>query len=225
MKVTLNKVQLEDITWRLEMKGVRYYDVKMEMTDHIASEVEVIMGEKKLDYNFCVDQVFSQYKLFHFSDIEERKEKKLKKQAIKSFFKELLQFFTIPKVILTALVFLIFTKAMLFFSLGTLVVFPISFCLFVSVFLIYKKFKLLGKKNYVQLQVLSHYMFFTWMFVFQFFYQSDFEHFFLLSDFSMEINYYKVYVISGLLTFFVLGVYIGYDLSIRELNRLKKQYV
>ena len=58
MKVTLNKSQLDHISKLIEMKGVNFHDVKMEMTDHVASEVEEVLGLENIEYMKAVKKFF-----------------------------------------------------------------------------------------------------------------------------------------------------------------------
>lgn len=151
MKVILNKNQLAHLSRLIKMKGVNYYDVNLEMTDHVASEVEEEMERSSLEYMEVVKKVFLRYDRFHFMNIEEEKTKKIQKQSWKQAKKSFLQFFTIPKILITICLFLFFEFLIgngfieyIFYSFALLIV-TISGSLF------YLKRKWIGKENYLQL--------------------------------------------------------------------------
>ena len=91
MKVTLNKNQLDHLSRLIKMKGVNYYDVNLEMTDHVASEVEEEIESSGLGYMKAVKKVFLRYDRFHFMNIEEEKTKKIQKQSWRQAKKSFLQ--------------------------------------------------------------------------------------------------------------------------------------
>lgn len=151
MKVTLNKNQLAHLSRLIRMKGVNYYDVNLEMTDHVASEVEEEMESSGLEYMKVVKKVFLRYDRFHFMNIEEEKRKKIQKQSWRQARKSFLQFFTIPKIIIAISLFIIFQYLIengfieyIFYSFAFLIV-------TISGYLFYLKRKWIGKENYLQL--------------------------------------------------------------------------
>ncbi len=151
MKVTLNKNQLDHLSRLIEMKGVNFYDVNQEMTDHVASEVEEEIESSGLEYMKAVKKVFLRYDRFHFMNIEEEKTKKIQKQSWKQAWKSFLQFFTPPKIILTIGLFLLFQLLIENGFVDYLAYSFIFLVLTISGGLFYLKRKWIGKKNYLQL--------------------------------------------------------------------------
>jgi len=151
MKVILNKKQITHISKLIEKKGVNYYDVNLEMTDHVASEVEEMMFVDGIDFLIALKQVFSRYGRFHFMKIEEEQTKKIQKQSLKQSWKSFVQFFTLPKILITVALF-IFFQFLLENGFGDYILY--TYALFVgitSISLFYLKRKWIGKENYLQL--------------------------------------------------------------------------
>ena len=151
MKVNLNKNQLAHLSRLIKMKGVSYYDVNLEMTDHVASEVEEEIETSGLEYMKAVKKVFLRYDRFHFMNIEEEKTKEIQKKSWQQAWKSFLKFFTIPKIIITVCLFLLFQVLI---DNGYLEYISYSFIFFIvtiSGSLFYLKRKWIGKGNYLQL--------------------------------------------------------------------------
>ena len=110
MKAALNKKQIDYISNHIKARGVSYTDVNMEMTDHIASEVEEVIAETGLEYMKAVKKVFLRYTRFHFIRIEEEQVKKLQKQSWKSFKYGFIEFFSFPKIVFTCCLYVAFVK-------------------------------------------------------------------------------------------------------------------
>jgi len=155
MSIVLNKSQLQHISNLIEMKGVKYYDVNMELTDHMASEVEEILNTERINYKQAVKIAFLRYNRFHFMKIEEEKEKKVRKQANKLFWKSLLQFFTFPKIAFTAMAFGVSLLSIRFFSFNSVLFFPIIIAVIMATIIDVKKRKAFGWKSFLQLNALT----------------------------------------------------------------------
>lgn len=152
MKVTLNKEQLAHLSRLVTMKGVNYYDVNQEMTDHVASEVEEEIERSGLAYMEAVKKVFLRYDRFHFMNIEEEKTKKIQKQSWRQARKSFLMFFTIPKIVITISLFVLFQYLI---DHGLIAYLSYSFFFVLTavfVVVLYLKRKWVGKRNYLQLQ-------------------------------------------------------------------------
>jgi len=155
MSIVLNKSQLQHISNLIEMKGVKYYDVNMELTDHMASEVEEILNNEHIKYKEAVKIAFLRYNRFHFMKIEEEKEKKVRKQANRLFWRSLLQFFTFPKIAFTAMVFALSLLLVRYFSFSSIVVIPLFISSIVGTVIDMKKRKVFGWKSFLQLKALT----------------------------------------------------------------------
>ena len=151
MNVTLNENQLAHLSHSISMKGVNYYDVNLEMTDHIASEVEEEMESSGLEFMKAVNKVFLRYSRFHFMNIEDEKTRKIQKQSWRQVKKGFLQFFTIPKVVITISLFIILQylieNGFIEYIFSSFIFLAIT----ISSRLFYLKRKWIGKENYLQL--------------------------------------------------------------------------
>ena len=98
----LEQEQINVITTYCERKGVKYYDVQLELVDHLADIIESIQqANAALSFREALEMAGKQ-----FSDDEFKIIVKSKKQQLLTRFKELwqtefLSYFTIPKVTVT----------------------------------------------------------------------------------------------------------------------------
>jgi hypothetical protein len=60
MKLTASQIALIDET--LVLNGLKYDDIKLEVNDHIASEIEVLMEENSLTFEESTQMVFEKWK-------------------------------------------------------------------------------------------------------------------------------------------------------------------
>jgi hypothetical protein len=111
--MTLNQEQIEALFRFCEKKSVRYYDLQVELVDHLAERIEEEMkADHHLDFEAALQKVYKGFGLFGFAHIVQDKEKALRKQHNKLWLKEVGNFFTIPKILLTLLL------ALFFFTIG-----------------------------------------------------------------------------------------------------------
>ncbi|MEN8786308.1 MAG: hypothetical protein ABF264_09740 [Flavobacteriales bacterium] len=125
---------------------VEWYDLQTELVDHLAANIEEIWKENPSNsFEKARDISFKKFGVFGFGDVVEEKTKALHKHYRISIFREFLQFFRLPKIILT-LFFLIGTYYLFsFFNNGYFI--PFTFILTLVVIPFYqfigrlKKFK------------------------------------------------------------------------------------
>jgi hypothetical protein len=86
---------------------VYHYDVQSELVDHLANDIEDIWEEKPLlSFEEARNTSFKKFGIFGFMDVIEAKQKQMNKRYSKilwCFFKE---WFTVPKVVITAGIFI-----------------------------------------------------------------------------------------------------------------------
>ena len=106
MNKPLSPNQIQELFDYTERMHIRYKDVQFEIVDHLASGVEELMSK---DNNLTFSKALYDYTgtMPHsfFSDIITSKEKSLEKLWRKKFVFYLLGFFTIPRGIITLLLF------------------------------------------------------------------------------------------------------------------------
>ena len=220
MKTKLNTTQIKHISRLIEMKGVNYYDVNMELTDHMACEVETLIEEAGLEYMQAVKQVFLRYDRFHFMRIEDKKVKELRKKGRRAILKGLIDYFSIPKIILTIGIFL-FTTFILN-TIGFSILFYSIFLLMLIItikLVIYKK-KHIKSKPFLQLQMFGGgFTIFLIQISFQTFFSSESTFETILEPVTKGL-YIKAFVF----TIFILLNLINYELYTTQLNKLKQAY-
>ncbi|SOE21093.1 hypothetical protein SAMN06298216_1565 [Spirosomataceae bacterium TFI 002] len=106
----LNKEHIKIIQQFVKSKYVDYYDVQLELVDHIASKIENTLEEDAdiLKFHDTLSDVHRSFGLFGFSEFVEEKQKKEYRKGMKLFLKELRSFFQVPQIILTLLIGLFF---------------------------------------------------------------------------------------------------------------------
>tara|TARA_B110000977_G_scaffold84024_1_gene112288 strand:- start:6603 stop:7295 length:693 start_codon:yes stop_codon:yes gene_type:complete len=88
---------------------VDWYDLQTELVDHLANDIEEIWKKNpSISFETARDISFKKFGIFGFGDIVEQKQNALSKHYWKEVLKEFVQFFRLPKIILTV-----------FFCIGT----------------------------------------------------------------------------------------------------------
>ncbi len=87
---------------------VEFYDVQLELVDHLANDIEAQWKEAPaLSFEVALDCAFKKFGIFGFSDVVEQKVNKLSSAYYKKSFHLLLDFFTIPKILVSTALFLV----------------------------------------------------------------------------------------------------------------------
>ncbi len=88
---------------------VEYYDVQSELVDHLANDIEEIWIEKpELTFEQARDVSFQKFGSHGFIEVVKEKQKQMNKRYIKILWKFVKEWFTIPKVLITATIFMFF---------------------------------------------------------------------------------------------------------------------
>lgn len=94
---------------------VDHYDLQTELVDHLAADIEGIWSQdSSITFEQARDSSFKKFGIFGFGEVVEEKQKALSKQYWKEVWKEFIQFFKLPKIVLT-----------LFFGVGTYYLFSL----------------------------------------------------------------------------------------------------
>jgi len=109
MKTKLTQEQINYLFSFCAEQGIIHYDVQTEMVDHFTEWIET-NWEKQPDANFMnmIAQVKEAFPKQELNEIVAVKEKLLKKQLLNLFHTEFKSFFTIPKIILSVLIFILY---------------------------------------------------------------------------------------------------------------------
>ena len=105
MKLTEN--QIENLYKFTRQHYVYHYDVQTELVDHLANDIEEIWKENpKISFEDARDKSFKKFGIFGFMDVIEAKQKQMNKRYWKILWRFAKEWFTIPKVAITVLLFI-----------------------------------------------------------------------------------------------------------------------
>lgn len=119
MKLTSEQIdQLYNFT---EKKLVHWYDVQIELVDHLASKIEEeLENNNSLSFDSALQKVYDGFGIFGFAKIVQEKEKELQRSAHKMWWKELISFFKIPNILLVILIGVVLWLCTQFISIPVL---------------------------------------------------------------------------------------------------------
>ena len=97
----LNNNQINDLFAFTKQHFVDYYDIQMELVDHLANDIEAIWKENPtISYEKAKQKAFDKFGVFGFQEIIEAKQKAAQKRYFNIFWKSFISFFKIPKIVL-----------------------------------------------------------------------------------------------------------------------------
>ena len=107
MKLTEN--QIEELYKFTRQHYVEHYDVQTELVDHLANDIEGIWEENpKLTFENARDKSFKKFGIFGFMNVVDAKQKQLGKRYNKILWTFMKEWFTVPKIIISASIFMVF---------------------------------------------------------------------------------------------------------------------
>ncbi|GIJ96154.1 hypothetical protein CAPN001_07230 [Capnocytophaga stomatis] len=99
---TVTPKQIERLYEFTRQCQVKYFDVQTELVDHLANAIETHWKEfPKDDFEIVLIQEAQKFGTFGFKEITEEKEKQLRKRYKNIIWKEIIAFFSFPKIIMT----------------------------------------------------------------------------------------------------------------------------
>ena len=105
--ITLSKSQIDQLFDFTRKKYVQYDDVKFEIVDHLASDIENQMSEdSELSFESALNKTYSKFPITGFAQFIDAREMALYKLWGKKINKIIIGYFTLPKLLLTAVIFL-----------------------------------------------------------------------------------------------------------------------
>ena len=139
----LNDEQIQTLFDFTQKKLVPYYDLQIELVDHLAANIEERMDQnKKLTFEKALQEVYKGFGIFGFSQIVREKQNQLTKKYKKLLWKEIVALFQWPQIVrMFALFALLFTLS----NTVNLLYLRIAFVLIAISFLIYSLVQL--RKN------------------------------------------------------------------------------
>ncbi|HRN48127.1 MAG TPA: hypothetical protein PK110_09975 [Niabella sp.] len=111
---------------------VRFYDLQLELVDHLANAIEQKMDENlKLNFEQALDKVYKGFDVFGFANVVKEKSAAIEKSFMKEYWKIFTSYFTPPKLVITATAFSIVTFfSLLFYSDALLLIYAVAFSIF-----------------------------------------------------------------------------------------------
>lgn len=141
----LTEKEIEELHQFVENKSIKFYDLQIELVDHLADDIENILSK---DANLSFDQAkkiaYQKFGVFGFSDILKEKEKHLGNKYLKLVFQFIKEWFKLPRILASiGLVYLFYTLLFLDFSVIALYTIQVSICvvLFYKLFTFKKRLK------------------------------------------------------------------------------------
>lgn len=87
---------------------VRYYDLQVELVDHLAKAIEEkMLADNNLSFETALNEVYKAFGVMGFSNVISEKQNGLAKSYQKSFWQNFKSYFSVPKVAVTILIFLL----------------------------------------------------------------------------------------------------------------------
>ena len=103
----LTNLQIDNLYKFTRQHYVYHYDVQSELVDHLANDIEEIWAENpKITFENARDKSFKKFGIFGFMDVIEAKQKQMNKRYWKILLRFAKEWFTLPKIITTAFIFL-----------------------------------------------------------------------------------------------------------------------
>jgi len=100
----IQQEQVDEIIAFCEAKGVSYYDVQVELVDHIADSIEELQkSNPTLPFSDALELAGKQFGNEEFTAIVKSKKRLIEKRMSRLIEKEFLSFFTIPRIMITLL--------------------------------------------------------------------------------------------------------------------------
>jgi len=159
----LSKQQIDQLFAFTKKHYVEFYDVQVELVDHLANAIEEQWKENPtISFEDALQTEFKKFGIFGFTGLVEQKQVALQNHYWQIIKKELIDFFSIPKVILTTILFYFLFR---FFKnpseLNQQIWFSLKVGLFViTIFIwVFQNRQLRRRKNKYLLHTLSNYFY------------------------------------------------------------------
>jgi hypothetical protein len=119
---------------------VVHYDVQTELVDHLANDIEQIWQvQPQLTFKEARTASFKKFGVFGFMTVVEEKQKAMNKRYLKILWRFVKEWFTLPKIIVTGLIFMIFFTVFQFTFAEEIIFMSILGLVFLDFYHIFKK--------------------------------------------------------------------------------------
>ncbi|MFD1062543.1 hypothetical protein ACFQ1Q_04735 [Winogradskyella litorisediminis] len=219
--MTLSKSQIQDLYAFTRAHFVEHYDLQTELVDHLANDIEDMwMQNPRLSFEEAREKAFKKFGVFGFMEPIEQKAKAMNRRYLKYLWTELKEWFTLPKLMATVLLFLIFYFS---FSSSIASYFMLGFYLLIAVWSFYKSIQL--NRQFRRRKEISDK---KWMLEEMIFKQAGFSRLLLLSQLptwynisgKLFSNFYFIIGFSVFTTLFFLWMYISLEIIPQKAEEL-----
>ena len=147
--MALSKQQIDLLFSFTEKKLVRYYDLQIELVDHLANKIEEeLEGNATLNFDDALKKVYATFGIFGFSKIVREKEEQVRRFNNKLWFTEFKLLFVWPNLLKSIGIFLIIKTLVAFINVEYILLWAIIMVLVESlVKFFYRKLKQKKAKN------------------------------------------------------------------------------
>ncbi|PZP46026.1 MAG: hypothetical protein DI598_12630 [Pseudopedobacter saltans] len=105
---TLSSEQIQQLFQFCEKHCVRYYDVQVELVDHLASAIETEMSNNpNITFEDCLQKEYKSFGATGFAKYLNQQGSSIEKKLYRLKMRKLISFLTIPKIILTISILII----------------------------------------------------------------------------------------------------------------------
>ncbi len=104
----LSKAQIEQLFEFTRKKYVHFYDVQVELVDHLASTIEQTITENPtLSFDEALQKVYAGFGIFGFAKVVQQKSEAVEKLNSNLWRQAFVSYFTLPRIALTIMVFML----------------------------------------------------------------------------------------------------------------------
>ena len=97
----LTPSQIQQIFNFTAQKYIKYYDVQLELVDHIANRIEEMQTEDpKLSFDSALQKVYKSFGIYGFTKVQEQKVRQMERFWAKKFWSYYKSYFRLPKILL-----------------------------------------------------------------------------------------------------------------------------
>lgn len=102
MKRELTPAQIDELYAFVKRKGVDYYDLQIELVDHLASEIEQkIEDYPALTFEKALESVYAGFGIFGFTEVIEKAHFAVARRSTKLWWSYFKQFWKLPRLLFT----------------------------------------------------------------------------------------------------------------------------
>ncbi len=144
--MTLSSEEIQTLFAFTEKKFVRWYDLQVELVDHLANKIEAAIDKNpSLSFDRALGNVYAEFGIFGFAEIVRERENALRKANNKLLWNEIKNQFTWPNLVRSLAILLLIYSLVIFAGLKVVIIFY-SLCYVLDAIFNYKN--LFGRNRF-----------------------------------------------------------------------------